>query len=378
MTAILFVLNPGSTSTKTALFRDRNCLYEQTVRHQTSEMHLDGPIIRQLPVRLSAVAAAMEQALAQNDLAPADITAFVGRGGLIRSVPSGTYRIGPDMLADLEMARYGSHASNLGAIIAARLAAPWGKPAYIVDPPSVDEMFSLARLTGLPQMRRKSAFHALNQKAVARLAADSIGKPYAACNLIVAHLGGGISVGAHRAGQVIDVNNALEEGPFSPERSGTLPTQQLVDLCFSGRLPEEGIRRLLVGEGGLYAYTGTTDCRQIEEQMGSRPEYKELLEAMAYQIAKSIGAMAVSLGGQIDAIILTGGLAHSTWLTAQISGQVAFLGRILVLPGEHELAALAGGALRVLNGEEPGLEYVRDPLPLPEPATVPAPEYARS
>ncbi|HBP37819.1 MAG TPA: butyrate kinase [Clostridiales bacterium] len=363
MAAWLFVLNPGSTSTKTALFHDRTCLQAETVRHSPEELARAGSVFAQLPVRLAAIRKALDQALSANRLRPEDITAYVGRGGLLHPLPSGIYRVSPDMLADLEMARYGDHASNLGAVIASMLARDLKKEAYIVDPPCVDEMVELARYTGLPQIRRISAFHALNHKAVGRLAAETLGRTYDSCNLVIAHLGGGISVGAHRQGHVVDVNNALEEGPFSPERAGSLPTRQLLDLCYKKNLSLAETRQMLVGQGGLYAYTGTIDCRLIEEQAAARPDYLELLQAMAYQTAKTIGAMAVSLAGKIDAIALTGGLAHSAWLTGLIQEQVAFLGPVLVFPGEYEMTALAERALKVLRGEEEAQDYVREPWP---------------
>lgn len=360
MSVILFVLNPGSTSTKTALFRDDQCLFSETIRHRPEELQMAGSLNAQLPIRLRSVENALDTALAANGLGESDLSAIVGRGGLLRGIPSGTYRVSPAMLADLASCRYGEHASNLGAPIALTLANRLNLPAFIVDPPSVDEMDPLARYTGSPRFQRKSTFHALNQKAVARHVADSLGKPYEQCNLIVAHLGGGISVGAHRHGRVVDVNNALEEGPFSPERTGTLPTLQLVDLCLSGEMDRAGIRRMINGNGGLYAYTGTTDCRQIEEQAASRPDYRILLEAMAYQVAKEIGAMSAVLAGPADAVILTGGLAHSQYLTGLIASRIGHLGPVVIHPGEDEMSALAGGARRVLEGRDICRDYIRE------------------
>lgn len=362
MPSILFVLNPGSTSTKTALYRDEQCLFNETIRHRPEELQQAGSLNAQLPIRLAAIEAALGRALAENGLQPGDLTAIVGRGGLLRGIPSGTYRISPAMLADLSSARYGEHASNLGAPIADRLASQLKLPAYIVDPPSVDEMEPLARYSGSPRFHRTSIFHALNQKAVARLAAAGMGKSYEQCSLIVAHLGGGISVGAHLNGRVIDVNNALEEGPFSPERTGDLPNLQLVDFCLSGEMDRAGIRKMLNGRGGLFAYTGTVDCREIEEQSAERPDYRTLLEAMAYQVAKEIGAMSTVLSGRVDAIILTGGLAYSKLLTTSITSRVAHLGPVILHPGEDEMSALAGGARRVLENRENCREYIREPV----------------
>lgn len=362
MAIILFILNPGSTSTKTALYQDDQCLFNETIRHQPEELQKTGSLNAQLPIRLAAIENALARAMALNNLQETDITAIVGRGGLLRGIPSGTYRVSPAMLADLSSARYGEHASNLGAMIADRLASHLQVPAFIVDPPSVDEMEPLARYTGSPRFQRKSVFHALNQKAVARSVARDLGKSYEACNLIVAHLGGGISVGAHRLGRVIDVNDALEEGPFSPERTGTLPTLPLVDLCLSGEMDRAGIRRMINGHGGLYAYTGTTDCRMIEEQSANRPDFRILLEAMTYQVAKEIGAMSAVLGCPADAVILTGGLAHSQYLTDLIARRVTHFGPVVVHAGEDEMSALASGGRRVLDGQENARDYIREPI----------------
>ncbi len=314
----------------------------------------------QLPMRLMAVKKAYLAALKQEGVGSAEIDAFVGRGGLLHSMPSGTYRVNQDMLDDLHAARYGEHASNLGAIIAARLAEPLAKPAFVVDPPSVDEMDDLARYTGLPSIRRRSAFHALNQKAAARLAAGRIGRSYQDCSMIVAHLGGGISVAMHQNGLVTDVNDALEEGPFSPERAGSLPSLQLLALMSGSGKSVSDMRRLLITQSGLYAYTGTTDCRVVEDLAQTRTDYRELLEAMAYQIAKSIAALSAAVSGHVDAIVLTGGLAYSRLLTGWIKERIDFLGPVQIIPGEHELEALAAGAERVLKGEEEPRIYVKE------------------
>ncbi|MEA4888026.1 MAG: butyrate kinase [Clostridiaceae bacterium] len=357
---ILFVLNPGSTSTKTALFRDGKCLFRETAYHSDRQIQKAVRLADQLPMRLTAVKKAYLAALNQGSVDSAEVDAFVGRGGLLHSIPSGTYRVNQAMLDDLHAARYGEHASNLGAIIAARLAEPLACPAFVVDPPSVDEMDNLARYTGLPTIRRRSAFHALNQKAAARLAAAGIGRSYQECSMIVAHLGGGISVAAHQNGRVIDVNDALEEGPFSPERAGSLPSLQLLALmCESGKSVPD-MQRLLTSQSGLFAYTGTTDCRIVEDLAQTRMDYRELLQAMAYQIAKSIAALSASLSGHVDMIVLTGGLAYSRLITDWIKERVYFLGPIQIIPGEHELEALAAGAERVLRGEEEPRIYEKE------------------
>ncbi len=364
MPSIIFAINPGSTSTKTALFADDACLHEAVIRHDAASILACPNVTSQLPLRLSAIEAALLTGLRQASLAglPA-VDAFVGRGGLIHGVASGTYLINAAMLDDLRRNRYGEHASNLGALIAARLAAQAGKPAFIVDPVSVDEMIALARYTGLPQFRRKSTFHALNQKAVARMAAAQLGRSYETINLVVAHLGGGISVGAHRRGLVIDVNNALEEGPFSPERAGSVPSLQLLDFYESGKATPAQIRRMLVGQGGLMAYCGTTDVQAIETAAAGRADYAECLDAMAYQVAKQIGASATCLAGQVDAIVLTGGLARSQWLTRAITALIQYLGPVMIFPGENELQALAAGARRVLLGQETARIYAQEPGP---------------
>lgn len=354
----IFTINPGSTSTKTALFFDCDCRYESVVRHDAAALQHMSSLKDQLPIRLAAIEQSLQDGLKSAGLPDVSaIDAFVGRGGILHSLESGTYAINPAMIEDLESNRYGVHASNLGAPIALGLASHHQRPAFIVDPVTVDEMDPLARYSGLPQMKRRSIFHALNHKAMARKAAEQLGRPYNTLNLIVAHLGGGISVAAHRLGRVIDVNNAIEEGPFSPERSGTLPTQQLLDLYESGKYTPAEIRSLLVGRGGLFAYTGTANAQAVEEKAAANPQLAEVLQAMAYQISKSIGAMAVSLKGQVDAIVLTGGLAYSQLLTQEIRESVEFLAPLIILPGENELQAMAEGAYRVLEGLEQARIY---------------------
>ena len=360
MAWIVFVLNPGSTSTKTALFRDQTCLHQETIRHADQVLQQTESLLDQLPLRLAAIEASLNAALAQNNLLITDIDAFVGRGGLVRPVVSGTYRISPDMLADLEASRYGVHACNLGAIIVNQLAQRYHKPAYIVDPPTVDELDVLARYSGLPEIPRISAFHALNQKIAARRAAEELGLDYQACNLIVTHMGGGISIGIHRQGRVVDVTNGMDEGPFTPERAGSLPTMPLLRLMWKSGMDPEQMRRKLVGQGGLYAYTGTVDARKVEDEAGQNPAWNEVLHAMAYQIAKSIAAMAAVVDGKIDGLVLTGGLARSALLTGAIRQRVGFLGPILIYPGEFEMEALAQGGIRVLKGEEAALDYTHD------------------
>jgi butyrate kinase len=351
----LLTINPGSTSTKVAYFENLNCLSTKSLQHATEELAGYESIIDQYPLRKKAVL----DYLAEQDIDPVKLSAVVGRGGLLKPLKGGTYLINPSMLSDLKAASYGKHASNLGAVIASEIAGLSGIPAFIVDPVVVDEYEPLARYSGLPEIPRKSTFHALNQKAVARKASVDLGRPYGELNLIVAHLGGGISVAAHRKGKVIDVNNGLEEGPFSPERSGNVPVLQLVELCFSGLYTRGEIEKKLVGKGGLVAYLGTADCRDIEERAeANEPDARLAYEAMAYQVAKEIGACSTVLCGCIDAILITGGLARSSMLVDWIADRVKFIAPVKVYPGEDEMAALADGAYRVLIGQDTAQAYV--------------------
>ncbi|MDD2533831.1 MAG: butyrate kinase [Eubacteriales bacterium] len=357
----IFTINPGSTSTKTALFKNHTCIYESTVRHNTDAILQLPSLASQLPLRLAAIEQSIENGLTQAGLSDLSaIDAFVGRGGLMRPLASGTYAINAAMVADLVSNRYGVHASNLGAPIALDLAHQYQKLAVIVDPVTVDEMIPIARYTGLPQFKRHSIFHALNHKAIARAVAVRLNRPYPELNIVIAHLGGGISVAAHRQGLVIDVNNALEEGPFSPERAGTIPTLQLLDAVESGLYTMKELRGMLVGRGGLLAYTGTADAKAIEAAATDDPAKLELIEAMAFQISKAIGAMATTLHGKLDAIVLTGGLAYSPLLTRLIQDAVQFLAPIMIIPGENEMQAMAEGAFRVLTGQEMAKEYIRE------------------
>ncbi len=352
----LLVINPGSTSTKIAIFEDEHLILEQVLRHSGQELAKYERVVDQFEFRKEAVMKALETAGIQ----VAELSAVVGRGGVIRPIPGGTYRVNETMLADLRDISLGEHASDLGGLLAHDIAKESGIPAFIVDPVVVDELNEVARLSGSPLMQRKSIFHALNQKAIARRAAQDLGKEYEDANLVVAHLGGGISVGAHLRGRVVDVNNALDgEGPFSPERSGGLPALALAKLCLSGQYTEAEVRRLIVGRGGLMAYLGTNDAREVVRRIEQGDEQARLVyEAMSYQIAKEIGSAATVLRGIVDAIVLTGGLAYDqTYLVEWIRQRVQYIAPVLVYPGEDELLALAQGALRVLNGQEVAREY---------------------
>ncbi|HHY36631.1 MAG TPA: butyrate kinase [Firmicutes bacterium] len=351
----VLVINPGSTSTKIALFAGEELVFAETLHHSSQELGTCKRVIDQFPFRRQA----LENFLQEKKIDPHSLAAVVGRGGVLAPVEGGTYLVNEEMLAELREAPRGEHASNLGALLAHEIAAAAGIPAYIVDPVVVDELEPIARVSGMPGIKRRSIFHALNQKAVARRAARELGRTYTEVNLIVAHLGGGISVGVHSNGRVIDVNNALDgDGPFSPERSGSVPVGDLVRLCFSGKLTEREIYRNIVGGGGLVGYLGTNDAREIEERINNGEEVARFyFEAMAYQVAKEIGAAATVVKGEVDAIVLTGGLAHSTMLTGWIRERIGFLAPVFLYPGEGELEALAQGALRVLRGEEQAKLY---------------------
>lgn len=345
----LLAINPGSTSTKLAYFQDLECVSAKTLRHETEELEKYGSIIDQYSFRRQTIMAYLDEQ--HIDIGRLD--AVVARGGLLKPLAGGTYLVNKPMLDDLKSARYGQHASNLGAVIAWELAAGVNIPAYIVNPVVVDEFEPLARYSGSPEIPRKSAFHALNQKAMAVKAAAELKKRYDETNLIVAHLGGGISVGAHRKGRVIDVNDALEEGPFSPERTGSVPVMRLVDMCFEGKYSKDEIKKKLVGKGGLTAYLGTADAREIEAYINAGNEKaRTIYEAMAYQVAKEIGACATVLCGDVDSIVITGGLARSESVVEWIVERVKFIAPVKVYPGEDEMAAMAEGAYKVLNGEE--------------------------
>jgi butyrate kinase len=351
----ILAINPGSTSTKISLFEDEQELFSQNLHHTGEELSPFVHISEQLMLRFQAI----ETFLKKNKIRPNEIDAFVGRGGLLSPISSGTYLVNDKMLEDLQKGVQGEHASNLGGILAQKLASPHRKLAFIVDPVVVDEMEPLARLSGHPELPRKSIFHALNQKAVGRKAALLLGKNYFELSLIIAHLGGGISVAAHRNGRVVDVNNALDgDGPYSPERSGTLPAGDLMRLCFSGKFSQNEVQKMIVGKGGVMAYLASNDMRFVEQKSRDGDQMAgEIYQGMAYQVAKEIGSQSVVLFGKVDAIVLTGGIAHDKMFISLISERVQFLAPILTIPGEEEMEALALGALRVLRNEEPLRTY---------------------
>jgi butyrate kinase len=346
---LVLVVNPGAGSTKAALFRGTALVREHTVRHPDAELARFPRVADQLPWRLAALRAWVDEA----EVARGELAAVVGRGGLLRPVESGTYEVDEAMLRDAARAERGEHAANLGAPLAKGLAEAFGCPAYVVDPVSVDELEPVARYSGLAGVSRKSLCHALNMRAVARRHAAAAGRPVEGLRLVVAHLGTGVSVSAQRDGRMIDVANPMDEGPFSGDRCGGLPATAIIDLCFAAGADARSVKRRLFGDGGLYSYLGTRDVREAAQRAErGDAEAAGVLDAMAYQIAKSIAEMAVALAGAVDALLLTGGAAHVTALVEAVRRRAEWIAPVLVYPGEDELLALAEGGLRVLSGEE--------------------------
>ncbi|KXZ39024.1 butyrate kinase [Alkalithermobacter thermoalcaliphilus JW-YL-7 = DSM 7308] len=351
----ILTINPGSTSTKIAVFDNEDLVFEKTLRHSAEEIGKYDRISDQFEFRKNVI----EEAMIENGVKIEELDAVVGRGGLLKPIAGGTYKVNEEMIKDLKVGVLGEHASNLGGIIAKEIAQKAGCEAFIVDPVVVDELQDVARISGMPEIERKSIFHALNQKATARRFAKEVNKSYDEVNVIVAHMGGGISVGAHEKGRVIDVANALDgEGPFSPERSGGLPVGDLAKMCFSGKYTLDEIKKMIKGKGGLVAYLGTNDAREVTKMIEEGNEKAKLIfEAMAYQVAKEIGSCAAVLKGKVDAIILTGGIAYSEMFVNWIKERVSFIAEVKVYPGEDEMIALAQGGLRVLKGEEEAKSY---------------------
>jgi butyrate kinase len=351
----LLIINPGSTSTKISVYEDEKEIFGETLRHSSEEVGKFKHILDQKDFRTQIIL----KALKDNNIDTKELDAVVGRGGLLKPIISGTYNVNDKMLQDLKESIQGEHASNLGAIIAREIADPIEKSAYIVDPVVVDEMEEIARLSGIPELPRKSIFHALNQKAVAKKYAKECDLNYEEVNVIVAHMGGGVSVGAHKKGKIIDVNNALDgEGAFSPERSGGIPSGDLVRMCFSGKYSKEEILKKITGKGGFVAYLNTNDARIVENAALEGDQKAKLIhDAMGYQVAKDIGAAAAVLNGQVDAIILTGGMAYGKPMVNFIRQKVEFIASVIVYPGEDEMLALAQGVIRVLSGAEEAKEY---------------------
>lgn len=352
---IILAINPGSTSTKIALYRDAKLLCDHTFTHTVEEINLCNGLEGELNYKRGLIL----QQLKKRGCDLNTIDVVIGRGGLLKPISSGVYEVNEAMKADLHSCKYGNHASNLGGLLADEIARQIGVKAYIADPVVVDELQDVARISGSPLIERRSILHALNQKAVARRYAKERGVKYDSLNLIIAHLGGGISVGAHNRGAVIDTNNALDgDGPFSPERAGTLPAGSLVTLAMSGEHTEDELRRMLTGGGGVVAHLGTNDIRVVEARIAEGDKKAELiLNSMCYNIAKAIGATAAVLKGEVDAILLTGGIAYSDYVCDYIKEMVSFISDVVVYPGEDELNALATNALMVLEGELQSLDY---------------------
>ncbi|MHC1685676.1 MAG: butyrate kinase [Clostridiaceae bacterium] len=351
----LLIINPGSTSTKIAVFEDEKEVLVETLRHSAEEIGKYDTIIDQKDFRKDVIL----NVLKEKDVKISEFSAIVGRGGLLKPIEGGTYEVNDSMLEDLKVGVQGQHASNLGGLIASEIAKEIGVKAFIVDPVVVDELEEIARISGVAELPRKSIFHALNQKAVAKRYAKENNKDYKDVRVIVAHLGGGISVGAHKDGRIVDVNNALDgEGAFSPERSGGVPSGDLVRMCFSGEYTKEEILKKITGKGGFVEYLGTNNAIEVEIAAEKGEEKPRLiLDAMCYQVSKDIGAAAAVLDGKVDTIILTGGIAYGKPIVNYIRNKVEFIAPVTVYPGEDEMLALAQGAVRVLSGEEEAKVY---------------------
>lgn len=345
----IFVINPGSTSTKVAVFENETCLFKENIVHSTEQLSIFSSLMEQIPYRKQILLNKLnEKGFSLNNFA-----AIASRGGGLKALPSGVYSVNELMVSDLKSCKYLTHASNLGGIIASDLSLEFSIPAYIADPVTVDELEPLARYSGLKGVERVSIWHALNQKFVARRAANDLGKKYEEINLIVIHMGGGISIGAHQKGLVVDVNNALNgDGPFSAERAGSLPTGQLAKLCFNGNFTKEEIKKRLAGNGGMVSHLGTNNAKEVEDraEMGDK-NCLFITHAMIYQIAKTIGEMSAVLSGNVDAIVFTGGMAYSKMIIKQIEEYVSFIAPFLVYPGEDEMEALAINIYRVLENQ---------------------------
>lgn len=356
MSKNLLIINPGSTSTKIGVFQDEKELFQETLRHSSDEIAKYETIFDQMDFRKDIIL----NILKEKNFDLNSLSAVVGRGGMLKPMASGTYKVNDKMLEDLKIGVQGQHASNLGGMLANKIAEELNIPSFIVDPVVVDELDNVARVSGVPELPRLSKFHALNQKAVAKRYAKENKAKYEDLNLIVVHMGGGVSVGAHKDGRVIDVNNALDgEGPFSPERAGTVPVGQLIKMCYSGEFTEKEIYTKIVGKGGYVAYLNTNDARDVLKLMEAGDKNAELyFNAFIYQVSKAIGEMSAVLKGKVDRIILTGGIAYSEKVAEEIKKRIGWISEITVYPGEDELLALAQGALRVLNGEEEVKEYI--------------------
>lgn len=349
------IINPGSTSTKIGVFEDETLLFEETLRHSTEEIAKYASIVDQKDFRKDIII----NLLKEKDFDIHSLNMVVGRGGMLKPIPGGTYEVSDDLLEDLKIGKQGQHASNLGGILAREIGDSIQVPSYIVDPVVVDELEPTSRYSGVPELPRTSVFHALNQKAVAKRYAKETGKAYDSLNLIVVHMGGGVSVGAHRQGKVVDVFNALDgDGAFSPERAGAVPSGALIKMCFSGQYTEKEVYKKIVGGGGFNAYCNTNDMRDVEKMVqNGDTKAAEIREAFIAQVAKDIGSMACILKGKVDQIIVTGGIAYDKVVVAGLKERAEWIAPMTIYPGEDELLALVQGGLRVLNGEEKAMEY---------------------
>lgn len=349
----ILVINPGSTSTKVALYENETPVFTAGIDHSSAELEKYPDVLSQFGFRADIV----KEVLKEKGVSPSDLAAVVGRGGPLPNMQAGGYLVTKEMKDALHAGKASPHASNLGALIAAQIAEPENIPAYIYDCVSSDEFEDIARITGIPGVRRESLCHVLNAKAVARKVAKEHGKKYQDINTVVAHLGGGISISAHKNGRIIDCIRD-DSGPFSPERCGGIPLLYFLDLCFSGEYTKKDVMGLIRGKGGMKAYLGTQDAREIEAKIAAGDKLaEEIYAAQAYQIAKGIGEMSTVLCGKMDCIILTGGMAYSKMMTEMIRERVSFIAPIEVVPGENEMEALALGALRMLNNEEVAKRY---------------------
>lgn len=352
----ILAINPGSTSTKIAVYHNAKPIFLKSIQHDPRELAKFTRISEQYEFRKKIILDELKASLINIEI----IEAIVGRGGLVHPIESGVYMVNERLRHDLLEGVMGEHASNLGGLIAHDLAKDLPKcKAFIADPVVVDELQDVARIAGHPMFQRYSIFHALNQKATARAYARLMNRKYEELNLVIAHLGGGVSVGAHRKGRVIDVNQALDgEGPFSPERSGTLPSGALIKLCFDGKHTLDEIKRMITGEGGYVAYMGTNSAYEVELLAQDGDERARLIQdAMSYQIGKEIASMCAVLHGDIDAIILTGGISHNPMVVEYIKKMVSFMAPVVIYPGEDEMHALAMNGLMVLKGEVKPREY---------------------
>lgn len=347
----ILVINPGSTSTKISYFENSREILKEEFHH---EIELLKKMSREeeLEFRLNIIK--------KLDIPWSTLTAVVGRGGLLKPLKSGTYRVNDKMIEDLKSECFGKHASNFGGILAKKIASGIGVEAFIVDPVVVDEMSEIAKISGIPELRRKSVFHALNQKGVAKEYCKKNNLDYEKSNFIVAHMGGGISVGLHSNGEVVDVNNALDgDGPFTPERAGTLPIGDFFKLYYEGKYELDFLLKRLKGNGGLSGYMGTNNTKKIVDMIEKGDERAKLIiDAMCYQVSKEIGGLSISVSGKVDGIILTGGIAYSDYICEKIKNAVEFIGKVIRIPGEYEMCSLHNGVMRVLKNEEKIMEYI--------------------